>query len=451
MDIAKVHIAVIGGGCAGLSTAAHLVDLGYKVSVFEASSQFGGRARMVMVENQKEMTMLDNGQHILLGAYRETLKLLKKVNVDEEAAFMRVPLKFNMLSARGEAPFEFDTNSSCRSPLHIVMGLLKAKGISLVDKVKAIHFMASIRRQQFKLKTDVSLEKLLIDHGQSAEITKLLWEPICLAALNTPIQIASAQIFLNVLRDSFTGEKSNSDFLLPRLDLSQVIANPLSQHIYANGGKLKLNTRVRSISVELNQYGLDHFKVETKTGSQYFSHVVMAVSPARLDKIIQPIPKLGYISQQLQRMQYQPIYTIYIQYPKDFKLPDVMTGMSDAMTQWVFDRGQMCNQKGLISVIVSAEGVHQEMSQDKVAMQVINELNQAFDDLPKPVWYKVIAEKRATFSCVSNMHRPVNQTLQPRFFLAGDYTYSEYPATIEGAIRSGIVCAGLVDQSIQIL
>ena len=129
----------------------------------------------------------------------------------------------------------------------------------------------------------------------------------------------------------------------------------------------------------------------------------------------------------------------------------MMTGMTDSTSQWIFDRGQLCNQKGLIAVIISAEGMHQQMTQDELALEVINELYQCFSDLPKPLWYKVIAEKRATYSCNNQLKRPSNKTAQPRLFLAGDYTYQDYPATIESAVRSGIITANLVDQSTQFM
>ncbi len=105
--------------------------------------------------------------------------------------------------------------------------------------------MATLKKQNFSIKKDVPLDVFLDYYHQTARAIKVLWEPLCLAALNTPTSQASAQIFLNVLKDSFTGDKNNSDFLLPKLDLSQIIANPLSQYIYANGGKLNLSQRVR--------------------------------------------------------------------------------------------------------------------------------------------------------------------------------------------------------------
>jgi uncharacterized protein with NAD-binding domain and iron-sulfur cluster len=124
-----------------------------------------------------------------------------------------------------------------------------------------------------------------------------------------------------------------------------------------------------------------------------------------------------------------------------------MTGLSNTLSQWIFDRGQLCNQNGLFSVIVSATGPHQLLSHDELALTIAKEVHQAFPDIPKPLWHKVIAEKRATFSCTPNLARPTNKTLQPKLYLAGDYTYADYPATIEGAIRSGIACANLIANS----
>ena len=119
--------------------------------------------------------------------------------------------------------------------------------------------------------------------------------------------------------------------------------------------------------------------------------------------------------------------------------------MSGTTSQWVFDRGVLCDQKNLIAVIVSAEGKHQKLTQDELAFEVAKELNRAFPSLQQPLWHKVIAEKRATFSCVPKLERPNNRSAIPNLYFAGDYTYPDYPATIEGAIRSGKHCAALID------
>jgi squalene-associated FAD-dependent desaturase len=444
MNISNTHVAVIGGGCAGLSAAVSLIEKGFQVTVFEASSQLGGRARTVLVENNSLMHLLDNGQHILLGAYRETLALLRKVGVDEEKVFLRLPLQINMHSTLVRSVFSFKSANYLPSPLNMLVGLIACKELSVSELVTSIQFMLHLKRVHFKIIGDKTLEQYLAEHKQPAKLITMLWEPLCLAALNTPIAIASTQIFLNVLKDSFSNDslatrKKNSDFLIPRLDLSKIIANPIARYIQKNNGEIKLKSRIRHLEVEG-----DGFSLITRDSRTYFSHVVIAIPPARIDKLIESIPKLQNVYRQTQSYEYQPIYTIYLQYPPDFKLPSAMIGLTGTLSQWIFDRGQLCNQNGLLAVIVSASGDHQLLSQDALAFEIAREINQAFPDIPKPLWHKVIAEKRATFSCTPNLARPTNKTLQPRLYLAGDYTYADYPATIEGAIRSGITCANLI-------
>jgi squalene-associated FAD-dependent desaturase len=438
----KSHVAIIGGGCAGLSAAAALVDRGYSVTLFEAGSQLGGRARTVAVETNGLLHLLDNGQHILLGAYQETLALLKKVGVNKKKAFLRVPLQINMQSSTAKSVFSLKSFNLLPAPFNLLFGLLFCKGISFKERMAALKFMQGLKNTQYQIVRDLPLERFLSNQHQSKRLISFLWEPLCLAALNTPIAKASTRIFLNVLRDTFSGNKKNSDFLLPRLDLSQIISEPLLHYIQTKGGTIKLNQRVRRIEVEGNG-----FNIETRYEKTHFSHVIIAVSPARVEKLIATLPKLNHAIEQTQTYQYQPIYTVYLQYPPGTSLPSVISGLSGSIGQWVFDRGQLCDQQNLISVIVSAEGKHQQLTQDELALRVAKELNRAFPALSKPLWHKVIAEKRATFSCEPNLERPTNKTSQPNVFLAGDYTYPEYPATIEGAIRSGIYCANLIHNS----
>lgn len=448
------HVAVIGGGCAGLSAAAELVDRGYAVTIFEASSQLGGRARTVVVENNNLMHQLDNGQHILLGAYRETLALLRKVGVDEKQAFLRVPLQITMQSSIAKSAFSLKSAHYLPAPLNMLFGLLACKGLSFAERMAAIKLMAYLKRSNYQIANDTPLEQFLIGHQQTIHLIEMLWEPLCLAALNTPIENASTRIFLNILRDTFSGNKKNSDFLLPRLDLSQIMAYPLSRYIRSKGGIIQLNKRIRGLTAVTDAVGKEGFNLEIRDEKYFFKHVVLAVSPAKVDLFLENFPKLQRTVEQIQTYTYQPIYTIYLQYPTETKLPSVMIGLtktsekSKVIAQWVFDRGQLCGQKGLMAVIVSAEGKHQKLTHDELALKIARELSHAFPDLPKPLWHKVIAEKRATFSCVTNLVRPTNKTAQPHLYLAGDYTYADYPATIESAVRSGIACANLITNNL---
>lgn len=460
----KINVAVIGGGVAGLTAAAQLAERGIDVTVFEASSQLGGRARTVVVENNNLMHLLDNGQHILLGAYEKTLSLLAKIGIDERLAFMRLPIELNMLSCKLKATykhgqlvntdakqlFSMHTAHYLPSPLHLLVGLMTCHGLTLKERWSAIRLMQHLKAIRFKLTQDISLKVFLTQQRQSNLLTQMLWEPLCLAALNTPLEHASTQIFLNVLRDSFHGKKTDSDFLLPRLDLSQILSQPLARFIQAHQGKVALNQRIVNIEEVLSDTHQNtnqtSFVIYTKTQQLSFSHVILATSPANVLKFAECLPKLGFVMDYLNTYHFQPIYTVYLQYQANVKLPKVMAGLVDGVSQWVFDRGQLCEQHGLMAVIISAKGRHQTLTQDALALKVARELHAVYPQCEKPLWFKVIAEKRATFSCTPDLYRPTHKTSQPNLLLAGDYTCADYPATIEGAVRSGMAAAALITE-----
>ena len=435
--MSATHVAVVGGGCAGLAAAARLAEHGTRITLFEASPHLGGRARGVSWKNLS----LDNGQHILLGAYNETLRLLQLAGRNPEEVFLRMPLRLHMHG-------ELKLNACPLLPalLHILSGLLLANGLSLGERFTAIHFMAWMKLQGFKLDKDETLGALLQRKRQSARLTRLLWEPLCLAALNTPVAEASAQVFLNVLRDSFAGKRADSDMLLPRCDLSSLLADPLADYVERKGGRVVRSAPVVGLSKP------DDFLLETEGGMrETFTHVVLATSPFRLQPLLEHFPQMADTVDAVSQFDYQPIYTVYLQYPEGTRIDSPMLGFAGDRnaglhSQWVFDRGWLCNQPGLLAVVISAEGTHQKLTQQVLAESVASELATAFPHLPPPLWRKVIAEKRATFACQPGMTRPLQTTPVPGLFLAGDYSTDGvaanlYPATIEGAVRSGVQCA----------
>lgn len=435
-----IHVGIIGGGLAGLAAAATLAKKGIETTILEAGSQLGGRARNVAVEFNSEVVQLDNGQHILLGAYHETLKLLEQIGVDEQQAFMRVPLTLEVLSLDASRPsFKFRAPNYIPFPLNQLFGFLFCKGLTLGERFAVVRFMLRLKQSGYHLPIDTPLESYLKQQRQSGNVIALLWEPLCLAALNTPMALASSKVFLNVLRDTFNGKKSDSQFLLPKQGLSQLFAQPVSHYIQDKKGRALTNHRVKAITPSENG-----FQVTSTSDTFEFSHLILATSSRRLKDIASGLPRLAGTVETTSQYQYQPIYTVYLQYPNDAKLPSPMMGLTGTTSQWVFDRGALCGQHGLMAVIISAEGKHQKLTHDALSLIVANELHQAFPTLQKPLWHQVIAEKRATFSCNVDLPRPGNSTRQPHIYLAGDYTYGDYPATIEGAIRSGVTAANMI-------
>jgi squalene-associated FAD-dependent desaturase len=422
------RVAIIGGGYAGMAAAVSLAQQNIPVTVFEAAKQLGGRARRVDCHG----LAIDNGQHILLGAYRETLRLIDVVTPDAAAAktLLKFPLELVI-------PGHFRLRTAALpAPLHLALGLLSAQGITLTERLAALRFMLKMRHRHFCLAADTSVAALLQQHGQSERLQRLLWEPLCVAALNTPMQSASAQVFLNVLRDSLDGSRTDSDMLLPAVDLSALFPNLAATYVRLRGGSVHTSRAVRTITTTS-----DGFRVGMDDEETEFSHVVAAVAPQHLGRLTANIPAMAEVVSMLQNYSYQPIYSLYLQYPPQVRLSGPMLGLTDGLAQWVFDRGQTHNQPGLLAVVISAEGPHRTLPHDQLAERVQRELDCNIGPLPAPLWHQVIAEKRATFTCSPNLARPDQRTPLKGFYLAGDYTASPYPATLEAAVRSGVTCA----------
>ena len=418
--------AIIGGGYAGMAAAVTLAAQGIPVTVFESARQLGGRARGLMHNGTK----LDNGQHILLGCYRQTLKLIEEVGGNAGQDFLRLPLQLTL-----HERFELKA-PHLPAPLHLLAALFSAKGLSVAERIQAARFMMSMRRIRFKLPRDINVLELLHNHRQSKELIRLLWEPICISALNTPAHKASAQVLLNVLRDSLNGSFADSEMLLPRLDFSALFPNRAAEYLVQHGGALRTSCGVEAIIPHGNE-----IELVTAQGAQRFSHVICAASPAGAIRLLRTAPSLVTIAEQIEAIGYQPIYTVYLQYPEHVTLPQSMLGFDGCVAQWLFDKGRITGQRGLIAAVISAEGAYQELSHEQLAVKVMQELREQLDIIDEPLWHQVIAEKRATFSCAVNLFRPSHITPLPNLFLAGDFVAGDYPATLEGAVMSGIRAA----------
>lgn len=427
------HTAIIGGGYAGMAAAATLASHNIPVTVFESAKQLGGRARGVLHNN----TELDNGQHILLGCYQHTLALIKLVGGNLQQDFQRLPLQLTLHNR-----FELKA-PRLPAPLHLLFGLLFAQGLSYPARFRAARFMLAMRKKKFTLAQDISALELLHLHGQDDQLVQLLWEPICISALNTPVHKASAQVLLNVLRDSLNGSRADSDMLLPRLNFSALFPDRAAEYIQRHGGNIMLSNGVESIIAKNG-----NFELVTAQGTQHFDKVICAASPSSAARLFNKLPELENIAQQIEAIPYQPIFTVYLQYPATVRLPHPMLGFDRCISQWLFDRGQIAEQHGLIAAVISAEGIHQDMAHEQLALKVMQELNEQLGIKETPLWHKVIAEKRATFSCEVNLSRPGHITPIANLWLAGDFTSGDYPATLEDAVMSGIRCANEVIQSL---
>ena len=424
----RLKVAIIGGGWAGLAAAVELSAAGAEVSVFESARQLGGRARRVEIHGHT----LDNGQHILVGAYRETLRLLNTVGADSERLLRRIPLElafpgggFHMKLPRLPAPF------------HLAFGLFTASGCTFGEKLAAVRFMRALQEKHFRLANDCTVAELLDRHQQHGVIRHCLWHALCLAALNTAPEKASAQLFANTLRDSIGGSQSDTDLLLPAADLSRIFPDAAADFIKAHRGKIHLSTRIDDIDPRREIYG------------ERFDHVILAVAPQHAAKLLMQHPETTGTAQTFASYSYEPIATIYAGYPPGLRLPCPMLGLDNGkqgcLGQWVFDRGALCGTTGVLSFVLSGSGVGDDYEDDALLNALHGELEAALNrKLPQPDWQQTIRERRATFSCRPNLPRPAAQTALAGLWLAGDYVYADYPATLEGAVRSGVAAANAI-------
>ncbi len=424
------RVAVIGGGYAGMAAAVTLAQHNVVCQVFEAGKVLGGRARRVSYHDVD----LDNGQHILLGAYRELQKLMALVGAPQNA-LARFPLTLILYPAFAlHAP-------RLPAPLHLAWALLSARGLSWQDRVAALRFAFALKRMEFKIPGAISVAQLLAAQRQSEPLIRCLWAPLCIAALNTPLERASAQVFANVLRDALFTRRADSDLLLPRVDLSALFPEPGARWLREQGSRVDTGLRIDSVTASSGQFML----TDQHGATHSFDAVICAVAPHQLDSIALPFLPASAIT------AYEPIFTVYLCYSPHVVLPFPLLGRSSGSAHWMLDRGALGGAPGLIAAVISASGAHQAMSHDEIALKVQRELEEMTGPLPTPLWYKVIAEKFATFACQADTLRPAVRTPLDGLYLAGDYVDGDYPATLEGAVRSGMRAAHLADEFLNTL
>lgn len=417
---------IIGGGWSGLAAAVTLVERGHPVHLIESAKQLGGRARNVSWQNQ----VIDNGQHLMIGAYQQMLEMMALVGMPAEQAFDRYPMDITIydtlfppliLSAKNWLPW----------PLSLAWNLIASAGFN------GFYQLAKLQAdsKRLLLHNDISVSDWLLLTKQSDRLIKQLWVPLCLATLNTPITEASAHRFATVLQESIGKGQSAADSLIPRIPLGDVFPKAAANYINEHGGKISLQTRAKALHIQENKVQ----GVTCQNGHKIFANnIIVATSPGHSADLLSP-----YLT--IHKPTEYPISTVYLQYQSSIRLPSPMIGMTGTISQWAFDRS--AQSSGLIAVVISAPGEHEQLTKAELVSLVSKELHTMLPSLPEQAKDSlVIREKRATFSCTVNIEqeRPFCETSIGGLWLAGDFVANGYPATLEGAIRNGKHCAELL-------
>jgi len=425
---------VVGAGWAGLAAAVSATQAGHIATVFEASEALGGRARALKaVFPDGTPVVLDNGQHILIGAYSETLRLMRTVGVDPDQALLDLPMALQFPDGLGIHFPNWPT------PLDALGGILGARGWSLTDKWSLLRAAAGWQRQGFVCDDSLSVSALCL--SLTPRILAELIEPLCVSALNTPADQASARVFLRVLRDALFGAAGGSHLLLPRTDLGALLPEAAADWLQQRGGQVVLKARVEGLQRLGRQWHLAGSGLG-QAADGFFDAVIWATSASNaaltlmkygLDAPENITNAITHWAQTTQALQFEAIATVYA-WSANARLAWPMLALRDSAdypAQFVFDRAALGGPAGLLAFVVSAAQGDRATLQAQVLAQAKAQLG--LDLLP----VLTVVEKRATFACTPGLQRPA-QHIAPGLLACGDYVDGPYPATLEGAVRSGI-------------
>lgn len=439
-----MKVAVIGAGWAGCAAAVEATRFGHAVTLFEAARTPGGRARRVDVAASFQAgppatLALDNGQHILIGAYAETLRLMADLGVDANASLQRLPLTLQYPDGSG---LKLPASRWLPAPLDAFVGILTAQGWSAGDKLSLLRAALGWQLKGFRCEAGQSVADLC--EGITAGAMAQLIEPLCVSALNTPADRASGQVFLRVMHDSLFTASGGSNLLLPRVDLGALLPDVALAWLQAYGGTIRLGARVLGLQRTGSTWQLALPADAGLTGP--FDCVVLACPPGDAARLVESSGSSAadWLAK-ARGLQHEALTTVYAHAPgARLRLPMLaLQASASAPAQFVLDRGRLGGPAGLLAFVISASDGEAALLTAQVLAQATAQLGLTL----QPV--KTIVEKRATFSCTPDLQRPgvaVGEPSRPGggLLACGDYIDGPYPATLEGAVRSGLAAARMI-------
>lgn len=447
------RVAVVGGGWAGLTAAVRACSDGHAVTVFEASRHWGGRARglALTLPNGQSLTV-DNGQHILIGAYTETLRVLRHIGLSPELLFRREPLGLVNPQGMGlqlpQAPAVLRPLAHALS-LEVAVGMWRARGWSGRDKLALLRTALGWQWRGFQCAASVTVAELCAD--LPPRLRDEFIDPLCVSALNTPAAQASGAVFLRVLKDALFGPVGGSDVLLPMCDLGRLFPEAAVRWLQQRGAVLHLGQRVSGL---LMQHAPAPSPTSTgqiwRVHDEIFDEVIWAAYQSKIGFNIENKAQAAInfdVCKAIEDWQGQQaglptraIATVYTWCEGHTTplLPRAMTALSSSSAhpaQFVFDRAHFGGPAGLLAWVVSASDGDAALLTTQVVAQAHSQLGLAVQAL------QTVVEKRATFACLPEVQRPP-MSIAPHLWAAGDHIAGPYPATLEGAVRSGWAAGG---------
>jgi squalene-associated FAD-dependent desaturase len=451
-------VAVIGGGVAGLAAASALAEAGRRVLVLEARGELGGRATAFIDRETGEL--VDNGQHVLFGCYRETFRLLRRIGADGNVR-VQPSLAVPYLDAAGRRSVL--RCPALPSPLHLLAGVLGWDALSWSDRLSVLRVaMPLLRaRRSFRLKAEATgservkaeaashetVDGWLTRHGQRGRLRKWLWEPLAVAALNQAPKEASAGPFVKVLAEMFGPERTDASLVLPLRPLHEMYALPARRYIESHGGEVRVNALAR-VRIEGGRVAA----VDVRGESLPISRVISAVPWFALESLlIGDVTAMSPIVASASRMASKPIVTVNLWYDRAV-MDDLLVGLPGREMQWVFDKRRVFGESAShLSLVASGADALVGADTGTLVALAAREVAASIPGARDAVLRRgtAIREKRATFSLApGEPARPAVETPVQGLFLAGDWIETGLPGTIESAAVAGHLAALRLQSSI---
>jgi len=429
------HVVIVGGGLSGLAAAVDLVSRGIRVTLLEQKPALGGRA--YSFRDNITGDMIDNGQHVLIAGYDRTMHFLETIGTRH---LLRVQHSPSLMFHHPERGFREFRLPLLPVPFNLLIGILRCSLFSIPDRVRLLRAGLSLRSLQAsdeRILADQTIADWLRSERQSRECTRSFWEPLAVSMMNEGIEKASALIFVRALQKAFLGGSRNAALALPSVGLSQLYVDGAKQFIALRGGEIRCNADVVQVTAEndvaSSVWLRDNFVILADA-------VILAVPQYKLVAILPPQLKEEF--SKLTTIDVAPIVSIHLWFNQEF-MQHESVGLIGRRIQWLFNRRQINHEQGNgahVSAVISGAYNFVDKTKDELVKIAVEDMRSVYPNLrEEPLHAIVIREKSATYSScpVTEPLRPPANTEIQNLFLAGDWTATGYPATIEGAVLSG--------------
>jgi hydroxysqualene dehydroxylase len=439
------NVIVIGGGFAGLSAASALAEQGVQVTLLEGRQILGGRAYSFV--DPKTGDSVDNGQHLFMGCYRETLQFLRRIGSVDRLTFQTSLSVHFMGSGNRRATL------SCLpvpAPWHLYSGLLRLKTLSWGDRWRLRHVQTELQKNRPVEELDrITVDEWLTRCHQSENAKRHLWDLITIACLNEDSRIASAATFVTVLKQAFFEDPSSSNLAFANVGLSDLYVNEAVSYLQKRNGEIRLRCPVQRLDI---RDGRVESVVLRDGGRLQADDVIAAVPPWALVKLLPEamVEKEAYFGQ-LKELTHSPIISIHLWFDRAIT-HDLFVGLLDTHIQWLFNRSRIHRdaktREGYISLVISGAHDFADWTDKKILSMALEELRRLFPKAQDAALLRslVIKESHATMSpkVGTEALRPTFRSPIKGLYVAGDWTKTGLPATIESACVSGHQCAKMI-------